>query len=211
VQSTEPRGDEVRIVPDVAVPVPGADGEASGVVEPWVEEGSLPVHLEIGDEGVPVRDRTPAGPGVQVHSGETEGRRDERGRGLSVRPEPFPVQEDLGVELARSPPEEHLAQRVLRHAEESRHRREIGRQVDDGPHVQVLVGPAVQAMTDAGGEGVIDGGMAHRALDADRPEPALSIRKSSDAEDGVAGEESHGHRGIVEVDRSGLQCADGRT
>ena len=66
VQSTEPWGDEVRIVPDVAVPVPGADGEASGVVEPWVEEGSLPVHLEIGDEGVPVRDRIPAGPGVLI-------------------------------------------------------------------------------------------------------------------------------------------------
>jgi hypothetical protein len=42
------------------------------VVEAGIDEGALPVHFEVGDEGVPVGDAAPARVGVQVDAGEPE-------------------------------------------------------------------------------------------------------------------------------------------
>ena len=46
-------------------PVVAATGNLLRVVEPRVVERALPVHLEVGDERVPVRDRAPARVGVR--------------------------------------------------------------------------------------------------------------------------------------------------
>jgi hypothetical protein len=56
------------------------DREARGVVEALIDEGALAVHLEHGDQRVPVGDGAPSGPSVEVDAGEAERRRDQRGR-----------------------------------------------------------------------------------------------------------------------------------
>ena len=61
-------------------PFSAAIGNWAGVVQPRVEERALAVHLQHRDERVPVRDRAPAGPGVQVDPGQPERRRDQRRR-----------------------------------------------------------------------------------------------------------------------------------
>ena len=58
-------------------PARAAIGNFTGIVETRIVERSLPVHLEVRDEGVPVRNRTPAGPRVQVDARETKRRRNE--------------------------------------------------------------------------------------------------------------------------------------
>ena len=131
----------------------------------------LPVHLEVGDERVPVRDRAPAGPGVEVDAGEAEGRRDQRRGRLAVGPERLAVEEQLGVELAgppaRAAPCVRCASIVGRQTEQIDEGLQVGRERDDRADVQVAVRPAVEACADARGERVVDGRVAERALDAD--------------------------------------------
>jgi hypothetical protein len=59
VQRGQLRRDEVRLVAHVAKAVARGHGEPRRIVEAWLEEGTLPVHLEDRDEGVPVRHRAP--------------------------------------------------------------------------------------------------------------------------------------------------------
>ena len=101
-------------------PFARGDRELRRVVQARVEERALAVHLQVRDERVPVRDRAPAGPGVQVDAGQAERRRDQRRRRLAVRTERLAVEEQLGVELARPPGVEHLAHRRLVDAEQRR-------------------------------------------------------------------------------------------
>src|SRR5690349_19457859 len=63
----------------------GGDGELILVVEARVEECSRAVHLGRSDIGVPVWDRSEAGPRVEIHAGESECRRYERASLLAVR------------------------------------------------------------------------------------------------------------------------------
>ena len=80
VERRKLRRDQVGRVADVAEAVLCGDRELRGIVEPRIVERALALHLEIGDERVPVRDRSPAGPGMQVDAGQVERRRNQRRR-----------------------------------------------------------------------------------------------------------------------------------
>src|SRR4051812_49947083 len=62
----------VRVDTDMAEAVRGRDRKLIGVVEPRVEERAFAVHLQVRDERVPVRDRSPAGPCMQLDAGKTQ-------------------------------------------------------------------------------------------------------------------------------------------
>ncbi len=191
------------------VPEAGArcDRELHRVVEPRVEERAAAVHLEIGDEGVPVRDTAPARPGVQIDACQAERGRDERRGGAAVGLKGLAVERQLGVELPRAPAVEDRAHGGLVDAQEIDERLHAGSQRDDRADVQVAVRPAVEASTDARRQLVVDRGMAQRALDADRAELAL-VEETGDADDGVEAQESDRGRWSVEVDLAALEGCD---
>jgi hypothetical protein len=124
-----------------------------------------------------MRDGAPPRPGVEVHAEEAEGGRDERRRRLSVGTKSLSVQEDLCVELAGSPAVQDLPERRVVDAEKRRDHGEVGRERDDRPDVQVAVRPAVAPASDPGSEGVVHGGMAEAALNADGRERLFLSKK----------------------------------
>src|ERR1051326_4351083 len=142
---------------------------------------------------------------MQVHSAQTERRRDQRGTRY-VRPsrcavgdllsvEGLPVQDQFGIELARPPTVEYHSHVVLRdvwlrYVQKIDERREIRSERYDRAHVQIAIGPAIQATTHAaragirnnhirakGGQRVVDRGMTQRALNPDRLEGAGGIEE----------------------------------
>src|SRR5262245_66457346 len=54
------------------------DREQRAVVQAWVEESAATVHFEVRHKAIPVRNRAPAGPCMQIDATQTERRRDER-------------------------------------------------------------------------------------------------------------------------------------
>src|SRR5207247_1668768 len=62
----------VRIDHDVTETVLCRDGKARCVVEPRVEEVTDAVHLQNGDERVPIRNGSPSGVRMEVDAGESE-------------------------------------------------------------------------------------------------------------------------------------------
>jgi hypothetical protein len=178
------------------------------VREARIEEVPQAVHLGLRYVGIPVGHGPEAGPGAEVHAGEAERRRNERARLLSVRAEGLAILVEDRVVAARSPAREHLLHGGLVDPEEVGERLEIGGERDDGADVQVAVGPAVQALADAGGERVVDVRVAERALDAERLDPPGRVELAGHSHHGVQLEERKGRRGIVEVHLARLDLRD---
>src|SRR5262245_9415375 len=65
LQGAEFSRDQVGTVPHVPEPGASGYGELQRVIQTGIEKGSLAVHLEVRHESIPVRDRSPARPGVQ--------------------------------------------------------------------------------------------------------------------------------------------------
>src|SRR5581483_1174318 len=84
-----------------------------GAPQAKVEEDARAVLLGHGDVSVPVRDRARPGPSVQVHPGEAEGRRNQRARPSSIRPQALAVLVEPRVVAARTPAGEHFLHRGL--------------------------------------------------------------------------------------------------
>src|SRR5438105_5613171 len=72
VEARKLRRDQVDLALHMPEAVLRGDGELAGVVEAGIDEIALSVHLEVGDEGVPVRRRAEARGGVEVHPGESK-------------------------------------------------------------------------------------------------------------------------------------------
>jgi hypothetical protein len=85
---------------------------------------------------------------------------------------------------------------------------QVRRKRDDRADVQVAVRPAVEALADAGSEGVVDVRMAERALDAHRLDAAGLVELAGHADHGIELEQREGRGGIVEVDLAGLDSRD---
>jgi hypothetical protein len=85
------RCQSVRCASRVSGPVFRGDRILVLVVEASVEECPSAMHLAYADISVPVRNRAEAGPRVQIHAGQTKGRRDEGPRLLAIRPKSFAV------------------------------------------------------------------------------------------------------------------------
>src|SRR5262249_17316651 len=82
LQVRELRGDAVIAWADmreVANAAPDGHRELHRVVQSSVEESSNATHVKVRDKGIPVRDRSPPGPGMQVDAAEPESRWDQRG------------------------------------------------------------------------------------------------------------------------------------
>ena len=180
---------EIRFVADVAESCNCRDRELGCVVETRVIESALALHLEVGDEAVPVRHGTPARPGVQVDAGEAERRR-YQGRGrLAVGPERLAVHEELRVELAGSPAAQHFAHggRIDRRIDETEQVDEglnAGGESDDRSDVEIPRSPPILAMPDARREGIVDSRVAERAGYADGLQAsAVRVEESADTDD----------------------------
>ena len=204
VERRQLRGDQIGLVPDMAEAVLRSHRKLLCVVQPVVVEVAAAVHFEVRDERVPVGHGAPAGVGRKVDAGEPERRRDQRRRRLSVGPECLAVEEEHRVELARPPAGEDLVDRRLVDAEDVGERLLVRRQPDDRADVQVAVRPAVEAATDAGGEGVVDHGVAGRTGETHRRQPATAVEEALDADDGIQLQQRQRHRRVVQVDLAGL-------
>jgi hypothetical protein len=100
----------------------GRDWKLGLIVEARIGEGTTAMHLKVGDEGVPLRDRTPpTGRGVKIDASQSERTRDQNGSGSSIGAESLAFEEKFGVEFARSPTIQHFANRILI---DSEHRRD---------------------------------------------------------------------------------------
>ena len=88
-------------------------------------------------------------------------------------------------------------------AEQVRHGLQIGRERRDHPDVEVAVGPPVEPMADAGGKRVVHGGVAERALDADRFQASVRVERASQTHHGTQLEQGKRCRGVVEIDLAG--------
>ena len=137
------------------------DWKLGSIVQPGIEEPAFAMHLEICDECIPVRYRTPANPGMQVHSAQPESRRNQRGT-RNVRPgdytvgdllriECLSVQRQLGIEFSRSPTVQHLPHRGLSSSQQISKSAQIRSKSNNRSHVQIAIRPPIQAMTDAAG------------------------------------------------------------
>ena len=138
------------------------DRELVLLIQARVKEGArLAVHLEVADEGIPVRHRAPAGEGVHVDTGQAIRWRDQRRRGLARRRvDHLAIHEHFGVEPARAPGANRPANRAggdrrwlarLRpcRVQQVCDRLQVRRQADDQTDVQVTIGHAVESRADA--------------------------------------------------------------
>jgi integrase len=81
-------------------------------------------------------------------------------------------------------------------------------QCDDGPDVQVAVGPAVQPAADPLHERVVHCGMADGAGNADRHHVALFVEHAFDSDDRISPQQFERRVGVVEADRTLLEHLD---
>lgn len=57
----------------------------SGIVQPRINEGSFPVHFEVRHKSIPICQRAPARPSMEIHPGEPEGSAANRIRSQDLR------------------------------------------------------------------------------------------------------------------------------
>src|SRR5215831_281162 len=103
VEVGELRGHEVRLAPAVSRSSLRRDRILLFVVQPGVKERPRSMHLGNGDPGIPVRDGSKSGPGMEVDAGEAEGGWNESACLLPIGPERLAVLVELRVESARAP------------------------------------------------------------------------------------------------------------
>src|SRR4051794_4892438 len=103
--------------------VGGRNGKLLLIIQARIEESAFAVHLKSGNERIPVGNRPPACPRMQIHSRQTERWREQRGTWhvcagdnairdlLGIKG--FAVQDQLSIELTRSPTVEHISYTCL--------------------------------------------------------------------------------------------------
>ena len=185
MEARELRRHPVDLGLHVAEAVAGRHRELDRIVQTRVPEPPLAVHLQVGHEGVPVGDRAPAGPGVEVEARQAERGRDQRGARLPVGPERLAVEDQLGVELPRAPALQHVTDLGILEVQQAGERAQVRRQRDDRADVEVAVGPAVPPATDPRGQRVVHGGVTKGALDSHRPERPVRVKHSGDPDDRI--------------------------
>src|SRR5262249_60879942 len=104
VQRGKLRADEIRIITYIAETGTSRHRELHAIVEARVEEGPFAVHFEIGNEGIPMRYRAPASPGMEIDPGEPKRRREEPRFCLSVGSQPHSAEPHLRVDCSWAPP-----------------------------------------------------------------------------------------------------------
>src|SRR5262245_43048486 len=136
-------GHQIRVVTNVPVSRLDGDRELFWIVESRIEEGSLSAHLCVRNVRIPMRDRTPTGIGVVIHTGQTKGGRKQGGGGLAVGAKRLSIVHQLSVKLSRPPRQERLLQLIGADSQTVGERLRIGRQADDLSNVEITIGPPV--------------------------------------------------------------------
>src|SRR5690349_2789974 len=114
-----------------------------------------------------MRHRTPTRPRVQVDTSKTKRRRNQRRRGFLIRPESLAIEEQLRVELARSPTVQDSSHRIFTDTEQLRDGCKIRTQRRDRTDVEIAIDPTVEPFADAGRERVVDRRVTERTSDSD--------------------------------------------
>ena len=203
----------MRQVPET---VRGGYRKLGGVVQARIEEPALAVHFKVGDKGIPMRDRAPAGPRVKVHASKPEGWRNQRRarhipaghhtvRAL-LRIKCLAVQDQFRVEFTRSPTAEHGTHRVLADTEQTGNRAEVRSKRHDSANIEIAVGPAIQPVPDASRERVIDRRMAQGTLDADRDQMPGAIEEASHPHHRIEFQQRQLHRRPVRNHAPWIRC-----
>src|SRR5215211_5449058 len=112
---------------------------------------------------------------MKVHANQSKRRRDQRGRRFTVRTKSLAVKKQFSVKLSRSPTLQHRSHRRLVDAEQGRNRLQVRTQRDNRTHVQIAIGPTVEALTDAGCKLVVDRRVTQRTRDADSLQAAVVV------------------------------------
>jgi hypothetical protein len=137
---------------------------------------------------------------VRVDAREPERRRQQRRGRTSVGTECLTVEEELGIELPWAPTAEHSTHGGLIGFQQVGYGREIWGERDDGADVEVAIGPAIEPPADARRHGIVDSGVAQRALDADGLQPSSAVAAGRHADDGSGVERGDCHGRVIEVD-----------
>ena len=77
-------------------------------------------NFQVCKERIPMSDRAPSCPGMQVYAGKSKCGWNQRCCRLSIWPKPFAIEEKFSIEFARTPCEEHFANRCHVHLQEAR-------------------------------------------------------------------------------------------
>src|SRR6266700_3788763 len=76
---------------DVGEAQPGCYRESICVVQARIVKTARPLHFQIGDERIPIGNRTPTRVGMEIDAGQAKGRGNQSGRRLEVRSERFAI------------------------------------------------------------------------------------------------------------------------
>jgi hypothetical protein len=139
---------------------------------------------------------------VQVHARQPERRRDERRCRAPIWLKCLAVENELGVELPRSPAAKDAPHRRGVHAQQLRERRQPWGERDDRSNVQIAVGPSIQPSSDPGRNRIIHARVAQRALNADGAERSIALEEAGQTEDRVQLQQRERVLRIVEVQRA---------
>ncbi len=77
---------------------------------------------------------------------------------------------------------------------------------DNGADIEVPIGQAIDALTDAECDRIVHRGMTHRARQTDGTQAAIAIENANHAEHRVRFDQLHCHGGVVEVDLTLLEA-----
>src|SRR5690349_20937341 len=124
------------------------------------------MHLSVGHKGVPVSHRSPTGIGSIVYASQSKRGRQQCSGRLTVRPKCLPVHIQFSVILSWSPASQNFFYGWYVNAQQVGDGLQVGRQRDDCSNIEVAVGPAVQTVANAWGEGVVNRGVAKSTLNA---------------------------------------------
>src|SRR6185312_49074 len=163
-----------------------SDRELRGVVQALIKERAYTVHFVYCDEGIPIRDRSPAArPRVQIVPREST-RVGNQGRGrASVWLKGFAIEKQLSIELAWSPTMQDLPDLIhgnsrIGDLKQLLNRSQVRRGGSDRTHIQIMICQPIDPSADPRGYRIIDGGMTDGAGQADRGEfVAVFIEESN--------------------------------
>src|SRR5215469_5192429 len=203
-------------------PLAAAIRELGGVVQSRIPKPALPVHFQVCDERIPVRQRSPAAPGMEVYPRKAKSGRNQTGAG-NIRTrhgtvghlqgiKGFAVEKQLGVKFPGAPGAQNSPDGGLIGPQKVREYAEIGSERNKGAHVEIPVWPPVQSVADAASAGVglnqagaggrqdiVDRGMTQGTLNPNRLERSGGVEEASHADDGIQFEQNQGRSRIVEI------------
>src|SRR2546421_9216675 len=103
MQSRQFRSNHVGNAPGIAGAAFGGHRILGAIIEARVKKCTRAVHFSCSYIGIPIRNRSEAGPGMKIYSSQTESRWNQCAGLAAIWPHCLTVLVDLGVEAARSP------------------------------------------------------------------------------------------------------------